>query len=120
MCEGFLHFTETIEAQYLFSNFLYPIYLYPIYFLSLSIYFSIDNCVKIVQIQSFFWSVFSCIRTEYGDSQVKSVQIRSFFWSVFPCIRTEYGDLRSPNTGKYRAEKTPYLDTFYAVIERCI
>ena len=26
---------------------------------------------------------------------VKSVQIRSFFWSVFSCIRTEYGDLRS-------------------------
>ena len=24
---------------------------------------------------------------------VKSVQIRSFFWSVFSCIRTEYGDL---------------------------
>ena len=24
---------------------------------------------------------------------VKSVQIRSVFWSVFPCIRTEYGDL---------------------------
>ena len=22
MCEGFLHFTETIEAQYLFPNFL--------------------------------------------------------------------------------------------------
>ena len=26
---------------------------------------------------------------------VKSVQIRSFFWSVFSCIWTEYGDLRS-------------------------
>ena len=26
---------------------------------------------------------------------VKSVQIRSFFWSVFSGIRTEYGDLRS-------------------------
>ena len=26
---------------------------------------------------------------------VKSVQIRSYFWSVFSCIRTEYGDLRS-------------------------
>ena len=26
---------------------------------------------------------------------VKSVQIRSFFWSVFSCIRTEYGDLWS-------------------------
>ena len=30
-----------------------------------------------------------------------SVQIRSFFWSVFSCIRTE---------------KTPYFDTFHAVI----
>ena len=26
---------------------------------------------------------------------VKSVQIRSFFWSVFACIRTEYGEIRS-------------------------
>ena len=47
---------------------------------------------------------------------VKSVKIRSFFRSVFSCIRTEYGDLLfSPNTGKYRPEKTPYLDTFHAV-----
>ena len=29
---------------------------------------------------------------------VKSVQIRSFFWSVFSCIWTDYGDLRSPNS----------------------
>ena len=29
------------------------------------------------------------IRTHY----VKSVQRRSFFWSVFSCIQTEYGDL---------------------------
>ena len=26
---------------------------------------------------------------------VKSVQIRSYFWSAFFCIRIEYGDLRS-------------------------
>ena len=26
---------------------------------------------------------------------VKSVQMRSYFWPVFSCIRTEYGDLRS-------------------------
>ena len=26
---------------------------------------------------------------------VKSVQKESFFWSVFSCIRTEYGNLRS-------------------------
>ena len=25
------------------------------------------HCVKSVQIQIFFWSAFSCIRTEYGD-----------------------------------------------------
>ena len=47
---------------------------------------------------------------------VKSVQIRSFFWSVYSCIRTEYGDLL--NTGKYGPEKTPYLDTFHAVTFR--
>ena len=49
---------------------------------------------------------------------MKSVQIRSFFWSVFSRIRTEYGEIRriSPNVGKYGPEKTPYLDTFHAVI----
>ena len=24
---------------------------------------------------------------------VKTVQVRNFFWSVFPCTLTEYGDL---------------------------
>ena len=53
---------------------------------------------------------------------VKSVQIRSFFWSVFSCIRTEYGEIDTPylsvfstNAGKYGPEKTPYLGTFHAV-----
>ena len=53
----------------------------------------------------------------------KSFQIRSFFWSIFSCIRIEYGDIRSmeylsvfnPNVGKYGPEKTPNLDTFHAV-----
>ena len=54
----------------------------------------------------------------------ESVQIRSYFWSVFSCIRTEYGDsllsgdsllcVFSPNIGKYGPEITPYLDTFHA------
>ena len=42
---------------------------------------------------------------------VKSVQIRNCFRSVFSCIRTEYGDLRSKfssNTGKYGPEITPW------------
>ena len=38
----------------------------------------------------------------------ESVLRRSFFWSVFSCIRTEYI--------KIRTRKTPYLDTFYAVV----
>ena len=39
-------------------------------------------------------------------------QIRSFFWSVFSCIRTVYGD---PYSVKYGPEKTPYLNIFHAV-----
>ena len=35
------------------------------------------------------------IRMYQFNHCVKSVQIRSFFWSKFSCIRTEYGDLRS-------------------------
>ena len=49
----------------------------------------------------------------------ESVQIRSFFWYVFFRIRTEYGEIRSvftTNPGKYGSEKTPYLDTFHAVL----
>ena len=52
---------------------------------------------------------------------VKSVQIRSFFLvRIFPhsdWIRRDkkYLSVFSLNTGKYRPEKTPYLDTFHAV-----
>ena len=41
-------------------------------------------------------AAFSCIKiisSLQGKHCVKSVQIRSFFWSVFSCIRTKYGDL---------------------------
>ena len=37
--------------------------------LSLLLNLKEDHCAKSVQIRSFFWSVFSCIRTEYGDLQ---------------------------------------------------
>ena len=51
---------------------------------------------------------------------VKKVQIRSFFWSVFSRIRTEYGEILlsvfSPNAGKYGPEKIWYLDTFHAAL----
>ena len=44
---------------------------------------------------------------------VKSVQIRSFFWSVFYCIWTEYGDLRSKSEyGKLRTRKDSVFGHF--------
>ena len=48
-----------------------------------------------------------CLFTYGGRSQhcVKSVQIRSFFWSVFSCIRTEYGDLRCKYPYSVRIQK---------------
>ena len=49
------------------------------------------------------------------DYYVKSVQIRSFFWFVFSRIRTRYLPVFSRNTGKYGPEKTPYLNTFHTV-----
>ena len=58
-----------------------------------SCYFINLHCVKIVQIQRFFWSVFSSIRTEYGDLLRKcpySVRIQENtdqknvrFWTLF-------------------------------------
>ena len=44
-----------------------------------------------------------------------------FFWSVFSHIRTKYGEILSfsvlsPNAGKYGTEETRYLDAFHAVI----
>ena len=49
---------------------------------------------------------------------IKSVQLQSLFLSVFCRIWTAYGEIRnvfSPNAGKYGTEKTPYFGTFDAV-----
>ena len=40
-------------------------------------------------------------RWKFNIHCVKSVQIRSFFWSVFPCIRTEYRKLRTRKNSAY-------------------
>ena len=58
--------------------------------------------MKSVQIQGFFCSIFSHIRTEYGEIQIIS-------------LYTEYLSVFSPNVGKYGPEKTLYLDTLHAV-----
>ena len=42
------------------------------------------HCVKSVQIRSFFWSVFSCIRAEYKDLRGKSrYSVRIRIWTLF-------------------------------------
>ena len=47
---------------------------------------------------------------------VKIVQIRSFFWSVFTCIFLYSPVFSSPDTGKTGPEKTAYFGNFHAVI----
>ena len=55
---------------------------------------------------------------------LKSAQIRSFFWILFSRIRTEYGDIRSMSPysvrmreklEKTRTRITPNTDSFYAI-----
>ena len=61
-------------------------------------------------------------RNQESLNCVKSVQIRSFFLvRIFPNLDgirrdTGYLSVFSPNAGKYGTEKTLYLDTFHAVI----
>ena len=43
---------------------------------------------------------------------LKSVQIRSYFWSVFSCIRTEYGDLRRSEYKKIRTRNNTVFGHF--------
>ena len=65
-----------------------------------------------------FYLVFVLITNLQKFHCVKSVQICRFFWSVFPRIWAEYGEiLLISNTGIYGPEKTPYLDTFHAVLK---
>ena len=44
-----------------------------------------SNCVKSVLIQNFFWSVFSCIRTEYGPKTFR-------IWPLFTQCQTKWHD----------------------------
>ena len=55
----------------------------------------------------------------YPTLREKCPNMEFFFWSVYSFLRTEYGDLRrfSPYTEKYGPEKTPYLDTFHELMD---
>ena len=61
-----------------------------------------------VTLQGTLWNGVSYDYKYSGDNHcVKNHAIRSFFGSYFPVFVL--------NTGKYRPEKTPYLDTFHAL-----
>ena len=50
-----------------------------------------EHCVKSVQIRVFFWSVFSRIRTEYGDLLRKFVLRNSVLRSDFKSVSDHFG-----------------------------
>ena len=54
---------------------------------------------------------------------LKSVQIRSYFWSVFSCIQSEYREIRTRNNSVFghfsRSVCTVYCTIFYYVL-RCL
>ena len=55
------------------------------------------HCVESVQIRSYIWSVFSCIRTEYGDlrSNFETGAMKSifFFFEFFRILRMAHVDI---------------------------
>ena len=75
--------------------------------------FCLCVCVKSVQIRSFSCSVFSPIWTEYGK-KVTHKQTCSFQLQVCLSVCDLFA-VFSPNTGKYGAGKTSYLETFHRV-----
>ena len=55
------------------------------------------HCMKIVEIRSFFWSIFSCIWNEYRDSKCPNTEfclVRIFLYSVRIQENTDQKNLR--------------------------
>ena len=50
---------------------------------------------------------------------MKSVQIRSFFWSVFSCIRIEYGDLQSPYSDRIQENTDQKKLRIWTLFTKC-
>ena len=90
----------------------------------LSVIFTSFLSVRAVGYNMTMFLQFIWVKYIYGFLPcVKSVQLRSFFLvRIFPHSDwiqkvTEYLFVFSPNAGKYGQEKTPYLDTFHAVLD---
>ena len=103
-------FFETFQA-FFYTPLFYQIPTYSVY--------SYWRCTQKSQSINHWWQsipttivfLYKIVTWTYYDS-VKCVQIWNYFWSVFSCFGL--------NTGKYRPEKIPYLDTFHAAFTiRC-
>ena len=55
---------------------------------SLNVQFGSIDCIKSVQISSFFWSIFSCICTEYGDLRSKYPNFENFHAVILQLFQT--------------------------------
>ena len=77
-------------------------------------------CVKSVQIRSYFWSVFSCIRTEYGEILriQENTNTGKYGLEITPYLVTLYPSVFSPNAGKDGPEIAPYVNTFHGVRQK--
>ena len=69
---------------------------------SISFYIYIEKYIKI-SLQLFILNYFSWYPFIGNQHCVKNVQIRSFFWSVFSCIRTEYEPEKTPYLDTFHA-----------------
>ena len=77
---------------------------YVIHFLSIFEHFHIPKILNLPLLEKCSHTELFLVRIFLYWDWIRSVHIQSFFWSVFSCIWTEY-----------RPEKTPYLNTFYAM-----
>ena len=75
--------TMNIESLSRFWNCFisYTAMLFFIFLKSAEVYrlFGINHCVKSVQTYNFFWSVFSCIRAEYGKIRTRKNSVFGHF-----------------------------------------
>ena len=74
-----------------------------------------SQCCHVIQKKSWYCNL-TLYSLRWGHC-LKSVQTESFFWSVFSCIRTEYWilEIYSYEYREIHTKKNRYLDTFQAV-----
>ena len=108
LCFFYLNNCRRIITHILFYALLTSIYL--IYFILASIPKVLRGKVTLVNI--FLGKVLHC---------VKSVQIQSFLWSVFYCIRTQYGDLlrKPPNSVRIQKNKDQKKLRIWKLFTQC-